>query len=164
MLVLGVSPALAAPLYLTDDPESTDYQHFEINNFTNGTATRANSSGEAGIDINYGGAPNLQLTATVPAAYSVANGDPLVGGFGTVELAAKYRFLTQQNFGLDVAVFPTVFLPSGTANVGVRHVSYDPVYVIPIPSAGRAICSIGTLCRSLASSERPQVGQRVNLS
>ena len=55
-LVLGVSPALAGPCYLTDDPEPTDYQHFEIYNFTNGTATRANSSGEAGIDINYGGA------------------------------------------------------------------------------------------------------------
>src|SRR6202035_5255373 len=123
-LLLGVSPAMAGPPYLTDDPESTDYQHFEISNFTNGTATRANSSGEAGIDINYGGAPNLQLTATVPAACSVANGDPLMGGFGTVELAAKYRFLTQQNFGLDVAVFPRVFLPSGSSNVGERRASY----------------------------------------
>ena len=33
-------------------------------------------------------------------------------GPGNVELAAKYRFLTQDNFGLDVAVFPRVFLPS----------------------------------------------------
>ena len=68
---LGISPAMAGPPYLTDDPEPTDYKHFEIYNFTNGTATRANTSGEAGIDINYGGAPNLQLTATLPAAYSV---------------------------------------------------------------------------------------------
>jgi len=123
-LLLGASPAMAGPPYLTDDPEPTDYKHFEIYNFTNGTATRADTSGEAGIDINYGGAPNLQLTATIPAAYSLPNGGTLVGGFGTVELAAKYRFLTQQNFGLDVAVFPRVFLPSGAANVGVRHASY----------------------------------------
>jgi hypothetical protein len=123
-LLLGVSPAMAGPPYLTDDPEPTDYKHFEIYNFINGTATRADTSGEAGIDINYGGAPNLQLTATVPAAYSVSDGGPLVGGLGSVELAAKYRFLTQQNFGLDVAVFPRVFLPSGAANVGEPRASY----------------------------------------
>jgi hypothetical protein len=115
---------MAGPPYLTDDPEPTDYKHFEIYNFTNGTATRADTNGEAGIDINYGGAPNLQLTATIPAAYSLPNGGPLAGGFGNVELAAKYRFLTQQNFGLDVAVFPRVFLPSGSSNVGARHASY----------------------------------------
>jgi hypothetical protein len=107
-LLLGTSPALAGPPYLTDDPEPTDYKHFEIYNFTNGTATRADTSGEA----------------TIPAAYSLAPGGPLVGGFGNVELAAKYRFLTQQNFGLDVAVFPRVFLPSGATNVGVQHASY----------------------------------------
>ena len=123
-LLLGTSPALAGPPYLTDDPEPTDYKHFEIYNFTNGTATQSGTSGEAGVDINYGGAPNLQLTATLPAAYNLPIGGPLVGGFGNVELAAKYRFLTQQNFGLDVAVFPRVFLPSATANVGERHASY----------------------------------------
>ena len=123
-LLLGISPAMAGPPYLTDDPEPTDYQHFEIYNFTNGTATRADTSGEAGVDINYGGAPNLQLPATIPAAYSLPNGGPLVGGFGNVEFAAKYRFLTQQQVGLDVAVFPRVFLPSGSSNVGERHASY----------------------------------------
>ena len=58
---------MAGPPYLTDDPEPTDYQHFEIYTFTEGTATRDGTSGEGGIDFNYGGAPNLQLTATVPA-------------------------------------------------------------------------------------------------
>jgi hypothetical protein len=123
-LSLGISPALAGPPYLTDDPEPTDYKHFEIYNFTKGTATQSGTSGEAGVDINYGGAPNLQLTATLPAAYNLPSGGALVGGFGNVELAAKYRFLTQQNFGLDVAVFPRVFLPSGAANVGERHASF----------------------------------------
>jgi hypothetical protein len=69
-LVLGtVIPAMAGPPYMTDDPEPTDYQHFEIYTFSNGTATRDGTSGEGGIDFNYGGAPNLQLTATVPAGY-----------------------------------------------------------------------------------------------
>ena len=42
---------------MTDDPEPTDYRHFEIYTFTQGTAARDGASGEGGIDFNYGGAP-----------------------------------------------------------------------------------------------------------
>ncbi len=106
------TPALAGPPYLTDDPEPTDYQHFEIYTFSQGMATQDGVNGEGGIDFNYGGAPNLQLTATLPAAYDFpVSGSPAIGP-GNIELAAKYRFLTQDNFGLDVAVFPRLFLPS----------------------------------------------------
>ena len=107
-----VISALAGPPYLTDDPEPTDYQHFEIYTFTNGTATRDGTSGEGGIDFNYGGAPNLQLTATVPVGYNIPSVRAVGVALSNIELAAKYRFLTQQNFGLDVAIFPRVFLPS----------------------------------------------------
>jgi hypothetical protein len=91
-LLLAISPAMAGPPYLTDDPEPTDYRHFEIYAFTDGMATRSDTGGETGIDFNYGGAPNLQLTATVPVAYDIAAGGPLVGGLGNIELAAKYAF------------------------------------------------------------------------
>jgi hypothetical protein len=123
-------PALAGPPYLTDDPEPTDYRHFEIYAFDNGMVTRDDTGGETGIDFNYGGAPNLQLTATVPMAYDISTGGPLVGGLGNIELAAKYRFLTQDSTGLDVAVFPRVFLPSAAANVGAQHASFLlPIWV-----------------------------------
>ena len=124
-LITGtVIPATAGPPYLTDDPEPTDYQHFEIYTFTNGTATRDRTSGEGGIDFNYGGAPNLQLTATVPAGYSVLSSGSSALSLGNIELAAKYRFLTQQNFGLDVAIFPRAFLPSASPLVGEQHASF----------------------------------------
>jgi hypothetical protein len=123
-LLLGiVTPAIAGPPYLTDDPETTDYRHFEIYTFSNGTSTQGDVSGEGGIDFNYGGAPNLQLTATLPMGYNFATASPAVGGLGNIELAAKYRFLTQADFGLDVAVFPRVFLPSPSANVAEQHAS-----------------------------------------
>jgi hypothetical protein len=124
-IVLGlIVPALAGPPYLTDDPEPTDYKHYEIYTFSEGMATQDGVSGEGGIDFNYGGAPNLQLTATVPAAYDFPASAPSSAGLGNVELAAKYRFLTQQNFGLDVAVFPRIILPSALPTVGERHASY----------------------------------------
>jgi Putative MetA-pathway of phenol degradation len=123
--VLGaIVPALAGPPYLTDDPEPTDYRHFEIYTFMNGTATQDGASGEIGGDFNYGAAPNLQLTATVPAGYNFPSSGPSAWSLGNIELAAKYRFLTQQNFGLDVAVFPRVFLPSASASVGEQHASF----------------------------------------
>lgn len=117
-------PAIAGPPYLTDDPEPTDYGHYEIYLFNSGMVTSGDTRGESGIDFNYGGAPNLQLTATIPAAFDSPADGPFVGGLGNVELAAKYRFLTQQNFGLDIAVFPRVFLPSVSSNVGDQHASF----------------------------------------
>lgn len=120
----ALARAAAGPPYLTDDPEPTDYQHFEIYAFTDGMAAASGAGGQSGIDFNYGGAPNLQLTATVPLDYDLPSLGPAEAGLGNVELAVKYRFLTQQNFGLDVAVFPQVILPSASSNVGDHHASY----------------------------------------
>jgi hypothetical protein len=111
-------PALAGPPYVSDDPEPTDYKHFEIYTFSNGTATRGDVGGASGIDFNYGAAPNLQLTATLPIGFDNPTGGNASFGPGNIELAAKYRFLHQDSFGLDVSVFPRVFLPSPTRNLG----------------------------------------------
>jgi len=123
VLALSAAPALAGPPYVTDDPETTDFQHFEIYAFDAGTATRDGTGGEAGIDFNYGAGPDLQLTAVLPAGFD----DPRTGApaqsLGNIELAAKYRFLHQSDFGWDVAFFPRVFLPAGSARVGERHAS-----------------------------------------
>jgi hypothetical protein len=127
--LLGLAqPALAGPPYLSDDPEPTDYKHYEIYTFSNGTATQDGRSGAMGIDFNYGAAPNLQLTATLPAGFE----SPTVGGarigLSNIELAAKYRFLRQDTFGWDVSIFPRVFLPSPSGGVGDRN----PSLLLPI--------------------------------
>jgi outer membrane putative beta-barrel porin/alpha-amylase len=123
--------ALAGPPYITDDPEPTELGHYENYLFATGTSTRDGSSGSAGLDLNYGGAPDLQLTAVLPLAFqSSANGGGTAAGLGNIELAAKYRFLRQADIGVDVAVFPRVFLPSGSARVGPRHGAFFlPVWV-----------------------------------
>ena len=48
--------ALAAPPYVTDDPQPTEYGHYEIYAFTAGTTTMDGTGGQAGFDLNYGGA------------------------------------------------------------------------------------------------------------
>jgi hypothetical protein len=109
---------MAGPPYVSDDPEPTDYKHFEIYTFNNGTAARGDLGGASGLDINYGAAPDLQLTATIPVGFDRSAVTANSIGPSNIELAAKYRFLHQDSFGLDVSVFPRVFLPSPSKNIG----------------------------------------------
>src|SRR5258708_37618638 len=89
ILMALVRPVLAGPPYVSDDPEPTDYKHFEIYTFSNGTAARAGISGEAGVDFNYGAAPDLQLTATLPAGFDRLSGGKNANGLGENVLAPQ---------------------------------------------------------------------------
>ena len=61
---------MAGPPYVTDDPEPTDFGRWEIYGFGSGTLYRRGSDGEGGLDINYGGARDLQLSAVLSLDYS----------------------------------------------------------------------------------------------
>ena len=115
--------ALAGPPFVTDDPEPTDYRHFEIYAFAQGSSSHSDTDSSFGIDFNYGATPDLQLTAVVPYEVETPSGGATATGFSNVELAAKYRFLHQESAGWDAAVFPRLFVPSASAEVGERHIS-----------------------------------------
>jgi hypothetical protein len=127
VLILAVlettSPASAGPPYVTDDPEPTDYQHFEIYAYTDGTVTRSGRTGETGIDFNYGGAPDLQLSSTIALSYAEVLPGATVWGVGNIEFGVKYRFMHQDDFGWDVSAYPQVFLPSASARLGEPNAS-----------------------------------------
>ncbi len=123
LFLLVSTECLAGPPYITDDPEPTDYKNFEIYIFGSGTAVRGDTSGEAGIDFNYGVAPDTQLTVVAPVVYDHPSGAPTATGLGNVELAVKYRFLHQDTSGWDVSFFPRVFFPSASRAVGASHAS-----------------------------------------
>ncbi len=122
-LMLFARSAFAGPPYVTDDPEPTDLGHYEIYLFAGGGTAIDGSGGAGGIDFNYGAAPDLQLTAVLPLAWDDPKGGPATATLGNIELAAKYKFLHQDDVGVDVAFFPRVFLPAGSDAVGERHVS-----------------------------------------
>src|SRR3984957_10320853 len=118
--------AWAGPPYVTDDPQPTDTGSWEIYSFATATQTPGDLAGEAGLDINYGAAKNLQLTAVVPASFENANRF----GSGDVELAAKYKILSQRGGSClpDIAVFPRVFLDTGTKFTPERPGLFLPVW------------------------------------
>lgn len=115
------TPAMAGPPYVTDDPEPTEPGHWEIYGFVSGAHVRGATDGDGGLDIDYGAAPDLQLTLGLPVAYEKSVGSHM--GMGDIEAAAKYRFLHQAAGSAlpDVAFFPTVSIPTASHRVGSGH-------------------------------------------
>lgn len=107
------APAMAGPPYLTDDPEPTATGHWEIYAFT---ASERDADGDvdadAGVDLNYGAAKGVQLTATVPVSFSRERLRGWRGGAGDLEVAVKYRFIDDEKHGFSAAVFPRAILPT----------------------------------------------------
>ena len=129
VVVLGAAtPAHAGPPFVTDDPAPTDPGHWEVYNFVAGVRADGSTGGQAGFDINYGGAKDLQLTAVVPLGFDTGEGR---AGLSNVELAVKYRFLHQDKASLapDLAFFPRLITPTGGTRLGAGHVQlFLPVW------------------------------------
>lgn len=128
--LLAATPAWAGPPFLTDDPEPTETHHWEIYApLVDGEGNGANFEGAAGVEINYGAAPNVQVTVELPAAY----GHDSIGtecGAGDVAVSLKYRFYHDEAHGLSVAVFPGLTLPTATNGLGAGDVTgFFPVWI-----------------------------------
>lgn len=120
--IFACAPVLGGPPFVTDDPEPVDLGHWEIYGFTAGTHVRGDTSGVlAGIEMNYGAAPNLQLHVIAPLAFDHQDGASLQAGAGDVELGAKYRFITpgEDDWYPQVGTFPLLEIPSGNAARGL---------------------------------------------
>lgn len=117
------APAWAGPPFLTDDPEPTDTGHWEIYGpllEIDGRGTEFD--GAAGVEINFGAAPNLQLTLGLPVNFAHdANG--WRSGAGDVELSAKYRFYHNEDAGVSIAAFPGLTLPTASNRMGSGKVT-----------------------------------------
>ncbi|MBV8971278.1 MAG: hypothetical protein JO290_03190 [Sphingomonadaceae bacterium] len=117
VLALAAAPAAAGPPYVTDDPQPTDLGHYEIYFFASATQVPGSTAGAGGVDFNYGGLTDVQLTAVVPLAFDTSPGGRRVGA-GNVELAVKYKFLHQKADGIDLSLFPRLFVPAGGQRFG----------------------------------------------
>ncbi len=104
--------AFAGPPYVTDDPEPTRRGGWENYIYLSGTDISHETAGQAGLELNYGPADDLQLSLTLPVDFDKARA--LRTGVGDVDIGAKYRFLQQSDRSWlpDVAVFPSVGLPT----------------------------------------------------
>ncbi|MEO5494921.1 MAG: transporter [Sphingomonas sp.] len=120
------APAFAGPPYDTDDPEPTDYRHWELYLFGAGARSGGAFDGSAGLDLNYGVVKDVQLTATLPADFT--RGPVARTGVGDVELGVKYRFYRDDAAGFSIAAFPRLILPSS----GQRYGSGKTALLLPV--------------------------------
>ena len=124
------APAWAGPPFLTDDPEPTDTGHWEIYGPLLEIGGRGREfDGAAGVEINYGAAPDLQLTLGLPVSFS-HDAYGWRSGAGDVELSAKYRFYHNEDAGISIAAFPGLTLPTANNGMGSGKVAaLLPVWV-----------------------------------
>ncbi len=89
--------------------------------YVSGTSAPAATGGQAGVELNYGAATDLQLSLALPEDYASSRG--LRGGIGDLGGGAKYRFLHAQGDGWlpDAALFPAITLPTAGEGLGTGH-------------------------------------------
>lgn len=127
LAALVAIPAFAGPPYDTDDPEPTDFRHWEIYGFVTGSGFRGSTDGALGLDLNYGAVRDVQLTATVPMAFTHDNTTGI--GAGNLEFGVKYRFFHSEAAGVSIAAFPRLIVPSGGHRFGTGRAAYQlPVW------------------------------------
>lgn len=116
-------PGVAGPPFLTDDPEPTDTGRWEIYAPALEASGRgADHDGAFGAELNYGAAPNVQLSMGLPIAYVHDRSGYRVGA-GDLELSAKYRFYHDEAAGVSLATFPGVTLPTARRGLGAPRVT-----------------------------------------
>jgi hypothetical protein len=122
LLCLCPLAAYAGPPYLTDDPDPVDYRTFEI--IPAYTLDRARDSSEIDgpvADFNYGIWPDMHLNIQGGFVHVLPEDGPSESGVGDLRVALKWRFLKETDDRPEIAFYPAVELPAGSATRGLGN-------------------------------------------
>jgi hypothetical protein len=133
-VVTSAGRAVAGPPYLTDDPVPTGYGDLEIYEYamTTKDAGVSTETQAPALEINWGAAKNIQISATFPYTFLsvpsrpgelVPQGVPgtTVSGYGDTEFAVKYRFLQETSNRPQISFYPAVEIPTGNSQNGIGN-------------------------------------------
>jgi hypothetical protein len=125
--------AFAGPPYITDDPEPTEYQHWEIYFGSLFARQPGNWNLTAPhLEVNYGPFRNVQLQMIVPMVLNAPSAGPSSYGYGDTQVGIKYRFLQEGEWLPAVATYPQMLIPTGshTRNLGTGRVqTFLPIWL-----------------------------------
>jgi hypothetical protein len=122
VFVLCNGRGFAGPPFVTDDPDTTDYKHWEIDFFS--TYSHANGADFAiapALEVDYGVLPDVQLHIVAPLAYDRQPGGSAQWGYGDTELGVKYRFFRETETLPEIGIFPLVEAPTGDSGRGLGN-------------------------------------------
>jgi hypothetical protein len=128
LLFARPSVAYAGPPFVTDDPEPVEFRHYEIYAAAQYEHDADDVSGSFPLlEVNFGAAPNLQLSASLPLSYTRASSTPAAYGLTSTELGAKYRFIPEGSGRPQCALYPQVIFGSeGPEGAG------KPQFLLPL--------------------------------
>ncbi|MBI1212853.1 MAG: hypothetical protein GC190_15430 [Alphaproteobacteria bacterium] len=105
-----IGVAYAGPPFATDDPVPTDYGHYELYLYSEGTWAGESLDGTAvGVEVNYGLLPDLQVSADLPVGFNIPDDAGPRFDIGDASVGLKYRILHEDTEGWqpDLSVFPS---------------------------------------------------------
>jgi hypothetical protein len=124
VVLLLCSPAFAGVPFLTDDADTPDAKHFEINIAAQYTRFQGGSVGAVpSVEVNYGLTSRVELTVLAPLALSHIDGEGANLGVGDIEIGFKYRFIDSDDWGWKpaVAFAPALITTSGSEVRGLGN-------------------------------------------
>lgn len=140
----------AGPPYVTDDPETLEYRHWEVYYAAQFNYSKGYISGSAPqLDLNYGLLPDVQLNIVAPGVYIQKRGkeiaiphasplqyaktywSPVRFGYGETEIALKVRFVHETDKVPQLTVYPRILPPTGSKGMGYSGLpqAYFPLYL-----------------------------------
>jgi hypothetical protein len=122
MVLLGVQWARAGAPYVTDDPDPTDFKHWEIDFFSIYTHTAGEDADQLpAVEMDYGLIPDMEIHAIAPMVYDRVPGGRGQYGYGDTELGANYRFFHETDDLPEMSVYPLVEVPTGDSGRGLGN-------------------------------------------
>lgn len=112
--------AVAGPPFLTDDPAPVEKRNWEIY-FASSLSRSGGGSSGAGpfFDINYGATDFMHVHMLLQWAFDSPLGGRAQSGFGDVEIGAKIRFVPEGRRSPQIATYPAIDFPTGSAARGL---------------------------------------------
>jgi hypothetical protein len=133
--ILWACPALAGAPFVTDDADTPDAKHFEINLAAQYTRFQGGSAAAIpSLEVNYGVTDKLQVSVLTPLAMAHTDGTGTNIGVGDIEFGVKYRFVDADDWGWrpGVAFAPSIVVPSGSEARGLgtgRTQGFLPIWL-----------------------------------
>jgi hypothetical protein len=122
LVVLWSGRAWAGPPFITDDPDPTDYKHWEVYLFSTYNHVDGGDFAQIpAVEINYGIIPDVQLHLIAPGALDREPGSAPHYGYGDTEIGVKYRFVHETDLLPEIGTFPLVEADTGERSRGLGN-------------------------------------------
>lgn len=112
----------AEPPFLTDDADPADLHEVEVYPFIFVISANDESNVFApALEIDYGFIKDAEVQLVIPVLTTLPDHGEKATGLSDLNLNIKYRFLNETRYLPEIAIVPTVILPTGNVDRGLGN-------------------------------------------